>query len=412
MTTTPTLATLRATFDPFVRESVDNPFPIWADARSVAPIFWSEVLDAWVVTGHSLLEAIFRDPGRFPSGGLGVMTAPPAEVQEILSAIDVVSPLRATDPPDHTRQRRPTLAAVSPRRVAALEPTIRRIANELIDGFIEDGHCDFYTTFAYPFPLEVVSGLLGLSGDDAHRLHYWASCRVALAWGRMDLELWKETARGMVEFHEFIKEQVIDRRDNARDDGLSDFVQRALTADDPMSLAEIVEQTIALVTGGHETTANWLTLSMYHLLLHRDRWESLCAGKCTIGEVMEESLRYDGPVRAVWRKAGADLELGGVQLKSGDRLYCVNSAANRDPEVFENPDSFSPGRDNARLHFTFGRATHHCVGASLARLEGAAAFEALIARMPTIRLVTDVLHCEDNATLRITKGLPVEWDVD
>ena len=134
---------LRAGFDPFEQQLVDNPFPIWAQAREIAPVFYSDVIQAWVVTGHALLEEIFRDPKRFPSGGLGVMTAPPPEVQEILSAIDVVSPLRASDPPDQTRQRRPTLAAVSPRRVAALEPAIRRIADELIDSFIDDGACDF-----------------------------------------------------------------------------------------------------------------------------------------------------------------------------------------------------------------------------------------------------------------------------
>src|SRR6201981_1186403 len=106
---------LRAAFDPFEQQLVDNPFPIWAQARELAPVFYSDVIQGGGATGHALLEEIFRDPKRFPSGGLGVMTAPPAEVQEILSAIDVVSPLRASDPPDHTRQRRPTLEAGCPR---------------------------------------------------------------------------------------------------------------------------------------------------------------------------------------------------------------------------------------------------------------------------------------------------------
>jgi cytochrome P450 len=402
---------LRAAFDPFERQLVDNPFPIWAQAREIAPVFYSDGIQAWVVTGHALLEEIFRDPGRFPSGGLGVMTAPPAEVQQILSAIEFVSPLRASDPPDHTRQRRPTLAAVSPRRVAALEPAIRRVADELIDSFIDDGACDFYQAFAYPFPLRVVSGLLGFSREDAARLHYWSSCRVALAWGRMDLEVWKQTARGMVEFHDFVKAQVLDRAANARDDGLTDFVQSALGAKDPMSIPEIVEQTIALITGGHETTANWLTLSLYHMLSHRERWEAVCSGAYATAELVEEALRYDSPVRAVWRRASSDTSIGGVDIKEGDRLYCVNGAANRDPAVFANPDDFCPGRSQARLHLTFGRATHHCIGASLSRLEGTAAFEALIRRLPSVRLVSAELHCEKNATLRITKGLPVQWDV-
>ncbi|MGC0367558.1 cytochrome P450 [Rhodococcus sp. 27YEA15] len=401
---------LRSSFDPFTHEMVETPYATLAHARSIAPLFWSDVLDAWVVTGHALMEEIHRDPKRFPSGGLGVMTQPPAEVQEILSAIEFVSPLRATDPPDHTRQRRPTLAAVAPRRVAALEPMIRRIADELIDDFIERGSCDFRASFAYPFPLRVISGLLGFSDDVADRIHRWAACRVSLAWGKMELEEWKDAARGMVEFYEFIRAEVVDRQENPRDDGLSDFVQNALGAAEPMTVAEIVEQTMGLVTGGHETTANWLTLSMHHLLTERARWEDYCNRDITTSELVEETLRFDSPVRAVWRKAGEDLEFGGENLKAGERIYCVNAAANRDPEVFEDAAGFCPGRQNARLHFTFGRATHHCIGAGLSRREGAAAFEALAARLPSVQLASNELTCVPNATLRITEKLMITWD--
>ncbi|MER6176929.1 cytochrome P450 [Streptosporangium sp. NPDC001681] len=410
-TDTESVAELGATFDPFERQTVDDPFPVWAAARAVAPIFWSERIDAWVVTGHALLEEIFRDAKRFPSGGLGVMTPPPPEIAEILSAIDYVSPLRATDPPDHTRQRRPTLAAVSPRRVAALEEPIREIADELIDKFEGNGKADFYREFAYPFPLQVISNLLGFTREDADNLHNWAAARVRLAWGKMEMEEWKRNARDMVAFHDFMKAQVLDRRDNPRDDGLTDFVQSALAAKEPMTIPEIVEQSIALVTGGHETTANWLTLSMFHMLSHRERWEAVVAGRYTMAELVEESLRYDSAVRAVWRKAAHDLQIGGVEISEGQRLYCVNGAANRDPAVFENPDDFCPGRGQARLHFTFGRASHHCIGASLSRLEGTIAYETLVRRLPSIRLTTGELRCEDNATLRVTTGLDVEWDL-
>jgi cytochrome P450 len=129
-------------------------------------------------------------------------------------------------------------------------------------------------------------------------------------------------------------------------------------------------------------------------------------------ELVEESLRFDSPVRAAWRKTSNDLEFGGVSLCAGNRLYCVNGAANRDPAAFEQPDESCLGRADVRLHLTFGRATHHCIGASLSRIEGTAAFEALIRRLSTAHLVSADLRCQDNATLRIVKELRIEWDRD
>lgn len=408
------MMTLEATrlgleFDPFSSELVDDPYPTLARARAIAPIFWSEKLSAWVVVQHGLLEEVFRDPERFPSSGLGVMTQPPDEVQKILSTLDSVAPLRATDPPDHVRQRRPTLAAVAPRRIAAMEPALRRTANELIDSFVDDGVGDFHSAFSFPFPLRVISGVLGLPDEVAESLRHWSACRVALAWGRMSLEDWKAAARGVVEFHGFMKAQVDERRIRPRDDGLSEFIQNATSAANPMIVPEIVEQAIALITGGHETTASWVTLSLHHLLLERGRWEAYVNGEWPTAQLVEETLRYDSPVRAVWRKAGADLDLGGVALKAGDRIYCVISAANRDPAVFDSPADFEPSRENARLHLTFGRATHHCLGAGLARLEGAVAFETVAARLPSLELETDTLRCLENATLRTPSELRVRW---
>lgn len=400
---------LGSEFDPFSPELVDDPYPALARARAVAPVFWSEKLDAWVVVQHGLLDEIFRAPELFPSSGLGVMTQPPDEVRDILSTLDSVAPLRATDPPDHARQRRPTLAAVAPRRIAAMEPALRRTANELVDSFVDDGAADFHSAFSLPFPLRVISGVLGLPDDVAESLRYWSACRVALAWGRMELEEWKKAARGVVEFHNYMRSQVDERRIRPRDDGLSEFIHNATGAANPMTVSEIVEQAIALITGGHETTASWVTLSLYHLLLERGRWETYVSGQWSTAQLVEETLRYDSPVRAVWRKAGADLDLGGVALQAGDRIYCVISAANRDPAVFDSPADFEPSRENARLHLAFGRATHHCLGAGLARLECAIALETVAARLPGLELETGTLRCVENATLRTPSELRVRW---
>jgi cytochrome P450 len=130
-----------------------------------------------------------------------------------------------------------------------------------------------------------------------------------------------------------------------------------------------------------------------------------------IPRMLEEALRFDGPLLGVWRRAGPDAEIDGIQIEENARVYCIVGAANRDPEVYPDPDSFSPMRDNLRQVITFGRGPHTCIGASLARLEGRIAFEVLVERLPGIRLAQEKLTFGENATLRVPEQLLLEWDV-
>jgi hypothetical protein len=384
---------------------VDDPYPIW---RALGPISWSAPLDAWVVTDYADVETILRNPVDFPSGGLGVMRQPPAEVAEVLAQIPHVPPLRASDPPDHARKRRPTLAAVSPRRIAGLEPRIRQIAADLADRAFADGVCDFYRQFAYPFPLAVISELLGFDPAIAPKLHHWASCRVALAWGDLVPVEWLSAAHGFVEFNRFIEAEILDRRAHPRDDGLTDFVAADEDSPNPQTIPELVENTLGLITGGHETTANWLTLAMFHLLSEPSRWQALCADPTTAPQVVEETLRFDSSVRAVWRRAARDTQVGGEQVLAGQRLYCVIAAANRDDAEFPGADDYRPERPNSRAHLSFGRGPHVCIGASLSRVEGRIALEVLAGAVPAVRLLDTGLACVPNATLRIVRSLRLD----
>lgn len=399
---TSTRASTGPTYDPFDQATIDNPYPVWS---ALGQISWSDSLDAWVVTGYHDVETILRDPVTFPSGGLGVMRQPPDEVAAVLAQITHVPPLRASDPPDHARKRRPTLAAVSPRRIAGIEDRIREIAVGLVDSAFDGGECDFYRDFAYPFPLAVISELLGFDPAVAPKLHHWASCRVALAWGNMGLEEWTAAAHGFVEFNRFIEAEIQDRRTRPRDDGLTDFVAAGDDSPNPQTLPELVENTLGLITGGHETTANWLTLAMYHLLSHRSRWDALCDDSSTIPQVVEETLRFDSSVRAVWRRAARDVTVGAETVRAGQRLYCVIAAANRDDAEFPDADEYRPERPNARAHLSFGRGPHVCIGASLSRVEGRIALEVLADRVPSVRLLDDGISCLPNATLRIVRSL-------
>jgi len=407
--TGPTPGGLLSAYNPFSQEQVDDPFPIWGLSRTQEPVFYSEAINAWVVTRHALVQSILQDPATFLSSGLNAMRQHPAEVQLILDELPGrAAALRATDPPDHTRRRRATQGAVSPRRVSQLESKVRVIANRLVDSFYDRGHCDFFETFAYRFPLAVVSSLLGFPDSVANRLHRWSGCRVAMAWGKMEIEEYKAAARGVVEF---IESEILSRRNEPRDDLLSDILNINEGSPTPLELPELIEEVNGLVTAGHESTGNWITMTLFHLLEQRSRWEKVCADPASIPKMLEEALRFDGPVLGIWRRVAQDTIVAGIKIGAGERVWCALGSCNRDDAVFDAPDQFVGDRDTARQHIAFGRGPHTCVGANLARLEGRVAFEELTRRLPDVRLMQSRLSFEINATLRMPKGLMIEWTV-
>jgi cytochrome P450 len=399
-------------FDPFDPAQAVDPFPIWKESVEREPVFYSAPLGAWIVTRHAIIEKVLQDNTHFLNSGLSTIRTHPPEVQAILDQVrERAQPLRAIDAPEHMRRRRLSQGGVSPQRVSQLEPRVREIANALVDGFYAEGRCDFYERFAYRYPLAVISSLLGFPIEAADKLHHWANCRVAIAWGNEEIERYGEIARGVVEFHEFIEAEVKKHQVEPRDDMISDFVRINADAKQPVSMSELIEQLHSLVTAGHESTANWITLTLFNLLHDRSRWEKVCARPEGIPKMLEEALRFDGPVLGVWRRAGADAEIEGVPIAEHAKVYCVVGAGNRDPEVFDDPAAFAPERDNLRQLMTFGRGPHTCIGASLARLEGRVAFGVLVERLPNVRLAQDRLEFGENATLRMPRRLLLEWDV-
>jgi len=402
---------LRTAYNPYVQPQMNDPFSVWAQARASEPVFYSETLAAWVVTRHHLVQTIMQDTATFQSGGLDAMRVHPAEVREILDQIpNQAAPLRALDDPDHMRRRRLTQGAVTPKRVSQLEGRVRSIANRMIDGFYDRGKVDFYDAFAYRFTLAVASSFLGFSDDDAEKLHHWANCRVMLAWGNMEIEQYKEVARGVVEMSRFIESEILSRQVTPRDDVISDMIRVNRDLPQPSTLAEMVEDVHTLVVAGHESTATFLTLTLYHLL-ETSKWSSLCANQASIAPMIEEALRFDGPVLGLWRIAARDTTVAGVPIAAGDRVYIALGSSNRDEEAFKDPTVFDIGRSDVRNHISFGRGPHTCIGATLARLEARVAFEILTTRFPNVRLAQSGLSFGPNATLRLPTALMLEWDV-
>ena len=178
-----------------------------------------------------------------------------------------------------------------------------------------------------------------------------------------------------------------------------------------LALPELVEQAMGLVVAGHESTANWLTMSTYHLLKRPERWRAFLDSAGSVGKLVEEMLRYDSSVGALWRRATRDTRIGDCVVAPNDVVYCVIASANRDTNVFKEPDNIVPGRRDIRMHMTFGRGPHNCIGAALARLEGRVALETMAQRLPGLALSErqGPLAFAPNVTLRIPHGLDITW---
>jgi cytochrome P450 len=415
MTVSASKCPMHESYNPFVAPQLDDPFGIWAQARHEDPVFYSSLLDAYVVTRYSDVVAILKQPKLFGSVASRKMfgrACPEADrILAELPAMEETNPL-SSDAPVHTKIRRYLQAAFLPRRVAVLEPTLKETADELIDTFVDNGSGDFYSEFAYRYPLLVVGRLVGVPDSDLDQVKDWASQRVDLRNSDLPEAEQIVAANAQRDYYEYTLRLVEQRRANPGQDLLSWIIQDSDASDDPLTEDQLASQATSLLTAGHETTAHWLVVALRRLLQDRARWEALVADPESLTtHAVEEALRVDGPVQAIWRKVKEDTEIEGVAIPAGSRLSLVLGSANDDETVFPEPREFQAERRNATQHLTFGRGPHTCVGAPIARLEARIALQMLAGRLPNLRLAADdELMFRPNATQRMAQRLLVEWD--
>jgi cytochrome P450 len=407
------LASREDKYDPFAPPQMRDPFPVWASARMEQPVFRSRVLDAWIVTRYHDVIQVLRDHrifGQVASRKMFAEACPEADrLLAELPPLARTNPL-SSEPPVHTKLRRYLQPSFMPHRVASIEPDIRVIAESLIDGFAARGRGDFYQVFAYPYPLRVVFRLLGLPEGRQEQIKGWATQRLALRYSNIPPSEQVAAARGQHEYHQFTMELVAQRRAYPADDLLSWIIQDSDASDDPLTEDQLAAQITSILTAGHETTAHWLTLTVHRLLSDPQSWSALVRDGRPTAAAIEEYLRLDGPVQSLWRQARVDTQIGGVPIRAGERVSVVIGSANADEDVFPVGRSFDADRPNVTQHLAFGRGIHTCVGASLARLEGRIALEALATRLPRLRLAAEgAVRITPSATQRAAQGLGVEW---
>ncbi|GAA1835275.1 cytochrome P450 [Pseudonocardia ailaonensis] len=362
-------------------EAVADPYPMLADLRERDPVHWSERYRSWFVTRYADVDAALRDP-RFSSDRI----APYRRAR--LSGPDTDPAVRAAfgvlenwmvfkDPPDHTRLRKLLGRAFTPRAVERVRTRVAEIADELLDALADRSEADLIGEFAYPLTASVVAEMLGVPRVDRDRFKDWSDRITGLVFGGMgDADRHTDGAGGMAELTAYLGELVAHHEREPADDLLSALV-RARDSGDALSHEEVVATGVLLLFAGHETTTNVIGNGIRALLEHPGQAPDAPG-------TVEETLRFDGPAKTIARLMATDVELGGRTLRAGERVFLCPAAANRDPDVFADPDRFDVGRKPGR-QLGFGVGLHYCLGAPLARLEASIAIPAVFRRLPALR---------------------------
>ena len=400
-------------FDPLDPAVAADPYPWLRAAHRETPVFYMPAQDAWCVTRYDDVLEVLRDTTSYSSRKVIQFAQLAPEFEDAFADGPPDRVLVSTDPPEHTRLRKLAQKGFTPKLIASREDEVRDLANGLIDEFIGRGRCDLAGEFANHLPVQAITRLVGAPLDRTGDFAGWAHDRIAmLAGGRqLSREERLEISQRVLDFNSWLHDFVEERRVHPRDDLASGLVHAQTDDGEPaLSTGEVVTMIGTFLSAGTSTTAHFIPLLVRELLRRPEVWERVRGDRELIARAVEEGLRHRTSVHGVTRTTTCDVVLGGVEIPSGSDLYVHYAAAQRDESVFSDPDVFDLDRENVKQHFAFGKWTHICLGAPLARLETRLALECFAERMPNMRLVPD--QPEDVLPHMLTPGLSsllIEW---
>ncbi|MDT0343566.1 cytochrome P450 [Streptomyces litchfieldiae] len=390
-------------FDPNDPAFLSDPYPVFADLRQRAPVHWHDSLGLAVAVSHAACFEVLRDrsAGRIWTDKTPVSAFPAFNLLHRNSLLE-------SEPPRHTRLRRLISAAFGRGHTARLRPWIRSVAGEMADGLAAaiaaDESADLLTHLAAPLPVEVIAELLGVPAADRPRLQPWSNSIVKMYEYGLPPEGAAVAERAAGEFVDYLRALAAARSREPGDDLISDLVA-VRDGTDRLSDDELVGTAVLLLMAGHEATVNVIGNGVLALLRHREQWDRLVADPALLPTAVEELIRFDAPLQLFERTATEATSVAGHELAAGDRIAALLGAAARDPAVFDEPDRLDIGR-SPNPHLGFGAGIHYCVGAPLARVEIAAALEALVTRLPGLRLAEEPVR-RDEFVIRGLRTLPV-----
>jgi hypothetical protein len=395
-------------------EVIEDPYPHFAEARGQASVQWHDDTGMWLAFGHAEANAVLRSRslGRIWTPRWPELSMPGFELIHRNSMLE-------NEPPVHTRLRRLVAGAFARGHVERLRPRVAELADGLADTLAEDGRdgvaVDLIAGFAEPLPVQVIAELLGVPESDRSLLRPWSNAIVKMYEYQVSPAQRDAAETAASEFVEYLRELVHRRRHRPGADLISSLIAETDSDGARLTEDELVTTCTLLLNAGHEASVNVVGNGVLALFHHRDQWQRLlaaeAAGRSLVGTGVEELIRFDSPLQLFERTAIADTRIGEVTVRAGQKIAALLGSANRDPEVFDQPDRLDVGRlDNP--HLGFGAGIHFCVGAPLARVELQTSLRTLLCRFPTLRPATEDLRAlrRREFVIRGVSSLPVLLD--
>ncbi|AZP19308.1 cytochrome P450 [Streptomyces aquilus] len=398
-----------AAFDPWDPDFLADPYPAYADLRARGRVQYYEPTNQWLVPQHADVSALLRDrrlgrtyQHRFTHEDFN-RTPPPPEHEPFHTLND--HGMLDLEPPDHTRIRRLVSKAFTPRTVEGLKPYVARLAGELVDALVEKGGGDLLADVAEPLPVAVIAEMLGIPEADRGPLRPWSADICGMYELNPSEEAAAKAVRASVEFSDYLRELIAERRKHPGDDLVSGLIA-AHDEGDRLTEQEMISTCVLLLNAGHEATVNATVNGWYALFRNPDQLAALRADHSLVPTAIEELMRYDTPLQLFERWVLDDIEVDGTVVPRGAEIAMLFGSANHDPAVFQNPERLDLARaDNP--HISFSAGIHYCIGAPLARIELGASMTALLEKAPTLSLAAEPVR-KPNFVIRGVEGLAVE----
>jgi cytochrome P450 len=381
-------------YDPYAYEIHEDPYPTYARLREEAPLYRNDEHGFWALSRHADVIEGFRDYERL-SNSHGVSLDPAASGPHAHKTMSFL----AMDPPMHGRMRGLVSKGFTPRRVAEQEPRIREIARSYIERMRETpGDLDFIADFSGRLPMDVISELMGVPTSDREELRRLSDLLVHREEGIRDVP--PEGAAAALELVAYYSDMLAQRRAKPTDDLTSALLEVEVDGD-RLTDDEIIGFLFLMVVAGNETTTKLLANAWYWAWRNPDQRAKPLNDPSRIPMWVEETLRYDTSSQMLARVALVDIPMYDRVIPAGDRVLLLAGSANRDPRVFENPDTYDLDRTEPLPQLaSFGFGRHFCLGASLARLEARVALEELVAAFDDYDIDPDGLERVHSVNVR------------
>ena len=399
----------------FSGEAITDPYSYYGRIRDEDPVHWNELYELWVITRHDDLVWMTRHHELFSSEfwARDKRSPYPAIDESDLGLYQFMREFFMKwfiqhDRPVHTDQRKVVHKWFNPTSMEMWRPMVKSVVKDMLDEADQNGRMDVMKDFATPLPLFVIAQMMGMPFEDRKFIRSMAEKLLFI--GRGEADRMQPLTDGIKELMEYLSPLVAQKVDLPVDENDLLSVLASGEKSGALTRDEVVADAILLLLAGHETTINLICNGTLAFTQHPDQWNLLKEAPHqepdTLVRATEECLRYDPPVKSIQRIASEDVEMGGKLIKEGDRIRWFMSSANRDPSKHENPDTFDISRW-PNTHVAFGSGIHHCLGATLARLEAQEAFKALAERYESINLEADDFEYQPSVTFRSLKSLPV-----